>query len=248
MLSIVRPATVEDLRAQKLFRDVPVKIVRKLLHKGGASLLQLQPGTALRLRRGNIENIYIIVVGYLEVRMDSQLLKKGKSFLLAFRGPEQIVGEMKAIAKERGEAFIRAIEPCQLIEIPTEALTHIAEMDWRIYRNIAALLIEKTYQERKRTEVIQMPEGEAQVAQTLLNFLDERGAETVNGGERQIKGNMRQRDVADYIGCDRTTVAKSLSKLKKRGIIEYPDQGRNIMHRLIVCDLSALEKVARYRN
>src|ERR1044071_8830567 len=165
MLNIVRPAIVEDLRERKLFRDVPVKIVRKLLRKGNVSLSRLQPGAALKLRRDNVEYIYIIIAGYLEVRMDSQLLKKGKSFLLAFRGQEQIVGEMKVIARESSEAFIRAIEPCQLIEIPTESLTLIAETDRRIYRNIAALLIEKTYQERKRTEVIQMPEGEAQVAQ-----------------------------------------------------------------------------------
>jgi CRP-like cAMP-binding protein len=237
--------TIEDLRPRKLFRDVPKRIIKSLLSRGEIKFLKFNSRTPLRLRRDNIEYLYIIISGYLEVRLDSQLIKKGESFLIAFRGPEQVVGEMRAIAREPGEASIRACGNCELIEIPSEAITYVAKMDWRIYRNIAEILIDKTFQERKRIEVIQMPEGEAQVAQALLNFLADRGSEIGKWKGEKIKGVLRQSDVADYIGCDRTTIGKRLHKLKKRKIIDYPDSGRNSAQRITICNQAKLVEVAR---
>jgi len=191
--------------------------------------------------------LYLIRSGYLEVRLYSSLIKKGKSFLLAFRGPDQIVGEMSAIARHPSVAFISCSEPCQLIQIRSAALERAAEMDWRIYRNIASLLIDKTLQERKRIEVSLMNEGEAQVAQALLNFWQERGADPRPEGGRTIRGILRHRDVADYIGCDRTTAAKRLGELKKEKIIWYPSRG-NHPHQLTIIDVPSLETKARSRK
>jgi CRP-like cAMP-binding protein len=243
-----RPATVEDLRPRKLFRDVPQRVIKKLMQEGEVKVLSLQSRLNLKLRRDSVEYLYIIISGHLEVRLDSQLIKKGKNFLLAFRGPDQVVGEMRAITKERGEAVIKTCESCELIEIPSDALILVAETDWRIYRNIAAILVEKTFQERKRIEVIQMPEGEAQVAQALLNFLDERGIEAGTVKEKRIRGILRQSDIADYIGCDRTTVAKRLSSLKKRKVIDYPDSGRNNSQKITICNLPLLQRAAKQRK
>lgn len=243
-----RPATPKELRGTELFRDVPQTLIGRLLQEGEVKVTTLQPQTPLTLRKGKKEYIYIIVSGYLEVRLDSTLIKKGKSFLLAFRGPDQIVGEMSAIAREPGIAFISASEPCELIQISSNALAVLAERDWRIYRNIAGLLVKKTLQERKRIEVSLMTEGKAQVAQALVNFLDERGADTDSEGAKIIRGIVRQRDIADYIGCDRTTVAKPLGMLKKRGIIGYPDQGHHVPHRFKVYNRESLEAVTRSRK
>lgn len=239
------PVSADDLYVRKLFRDIPSNIINSLLAAGGVKFLSLESRAPLKLRRDNTEFIYIIVSGYLEVRMDSHLIKKGNSFLIAFRGPEQVVGEMQAISKESHEASISACGSCELIEIPTEALTRVAEIDWRIYRNLAGILIEKTFQERKRIEVIQMPEGKAQVAQALLIFLSERGSESGDGKGQKINGVLRQSDIADYIGCDRTTVAKRLRDLKRRKIIAYPNSGRNSDPRITICDNALLEKIAK---
>jgi CRP-like cAMP-binding protein len=248
MLSKKRLAAIEDLSVRKLFSEVPKKIIKRLLRENKVSIALLPPRTPLALRRASVEYLYIIVSGYLEVRLESSLIKKGENFLLAFRGPEQIVGEMRTITKEPGEAFIITSEACELIEIPAESLISVAEMDWRIYRNIARLLIEKTYQERKRTEVIQMHEGEAQVAQTLVNFLNERGAEDQTQRGKTIKGVIRQIDIADYICCDRTTVNRRLKKLKEQGVINYSDPGRNDVPRITICNLAKLKRVARSKK
>jgi CRP-like cAMP-binding protein len=237
--------TIGDLRKRKLFKDVPAAILRRLLQGGEVGRLFLQPRVPLRLQVGKVEYVYVIVSGYLEVRLNSQLIKKGSSLLIAFRGPEQIVGEIRAISKGAGEAFISAVGTCELIAIPSRDLTRLAERDWRIYRNIAALLIEKSLQERKRQEVTQMREGEAQVAQTLLNFIAERGTESVGGKQIRINGSLRQRNIADYIGCDRSTVAKRLSRLKAQHIIDYPPAGRRELQFIAILDLLRLERVAQ---
>lgn len=242
-----RPATVDDLRVTELFQGVPERFIARLLRKN-VKVSTLQPRTNLTLRNKGSEFVYIIVSGYLEVRLNSTLIKKGKSFLLAFRGPGQVVGEMSAIARERGVAFISASEPCQLIQIPSDALIEIAEVNGRIYRNISALLVKKTRQERRRIEVSLMPEGKPQVAQALLNFLVERGADKDSDGAQTIHGRLRQQDIADYIGCDRTTVAKPLAVLKRRGIIDYPDQGHHKPQRLKIYKRHDLTAVARSRK
>jgi CRP-like cAMP-binding protein len=248
MLSKERSATLDDLRARTLFTEVPERIIKSLLRGDKVSVARLPARAPLKMRRAGVEYLYIIVSGCLEVRMKSSLIKKGEDFLLAFRGAEQIIGEMRTIAREPGRAFIIASEPCELIEIPTELLISVAEKDWRIYRNIARLLIEKTFQERKRTEAIQMQEGKAQVAQALLNFLDERGAEAGPRRGKKIRGVVRQIDIADYIGCDRTTVNRSLRGLKNQAIIDYPDPGRSDIQRLTIRSLMKLKKIARKRK
>jgi CRP-like cAMP-binding protein len=216
-----------------------------LLKSGQVTHSTLEPRTPLLLQMDEKDYLYIIRAGYLEVRLYSSLIKKGDSFLLAFRGPGQIVGEMSAIAKEPSVAFISASEPCRLIQIESDALEQAAEKDWRIYRNISSLLIDKTLQERKRIEVSLMDEGQAQVAQALLNFWKERGADPEPDGGRVIRGVLRHRDVADYIGCDRSTVGKPLSVLKKKGVIWYPKQGHHLPHRLKLIDTKRLETIAR---
>src|SRR5262249_15008478 len=95
-----RPATVKELRATQLFNEVSDRIIRQLVQGKHARISILQPRMPLTLRKGRVEYIYIVLKGYLEVRLNSSLIKKGKSFLLAFRGPDQIVGEMSAIARE----------------------------------------------------------------------------------------------------------------------------------------------------
>jgi len=233
-------ATVAELRRTELFKDVPDKIIKALVQAGKVKLETLTPQTELTLRKGRTEYIYIIVSGYLEVRLNSALIKKG-NFLLAFRGPNQIVGEMNAIAGESGVAFISASEPCDLIQISSEALAAIAARDCRIYRNIASLLIKKTLQERKRIEVSLMRRGAAQVAKALLNFLDERGSDRDSDGGEVIRGIVRQRDIGDYVGSDRSTVAKPLRMLKERGVIWYPDQGYHKPQTFKVCNRRELE-------
>lgn len=240
--------TVEDLQARELFKDVPANVLKKLLESAPLRFLKFESRAPLRLTREGIEYIYIIVEGYLEVRFNSQLIKKGPDFLIAFRGPEQVVGEMKAISESPGEATIKARGRCSLIEIPTAAFVQIAERDWRIFRNLARILIKKAFQERKRIEVIQMPMGEAQVAQTLLNFLGERGSEITENRNLLINGVVRHADIAGYIGCDRTTVARRLRNLKQQNVIDYPDTGRNPGQRITIRSRQALQRIARIRS
>lgn len=240
-----RPATIKDLRSRELFKGVPLWVIKELMRLGGTSVSALESGQVLDLRKRGVEYMYVIVSGYLEVRLYSGLIKKGESFLLAFRGPEQVIGEMRAIAAGGpGTALIRAKERCELIKIPSRALARVAKMDWRIYRNIAELLIKKTYHERKRIEVVHMPGGQAQVAQALLNFLTERGAERVDRDGMKIKGEIQQQDIADYVGRDRCTVSRPMNALKKRGYIDYPDRGSNANKSVKILDESALKEIA----
>ena len=239
---------IDDLRDRTLFKDVPRRTLRELLLRGHVRYAVLQQNMQLGLGSGRLEYVYIIISGYLEVRSASQLLKKGKNLLIAFLGPEQIVGEISAITTGTSEAFFSAVETCELLQIQTKELRRVAEKDFRIYRNLAALLIEKDLQNRRRMEVINMREGEAQIAQTLLNFIEERGMEPGEGNRMRIRGILRQRDLADYIGSDRTTVAKRLRHLKDQRVIDYPSPGRYQTQRIIILNLSMLKRIAIAAN
>lgn len=232
----------------ELFRDIPEKTIDKLLQDGEVKLHNLDPGEHLILRENGIDFVHVILEGHLEVRLNSDLIKRGPNFLLAFRGPNQIVGEMSAIARKPSVAFISTCEPCELIQINSDALERTARKDWRIYRNIANLLVKKTLDERRRIEVWLMSGGLARVAQALINFLHERGGDPTDDGGQEIRGVVRQRDIADYIGCDRTTATKHLSELKKRRIISYPDKGYTEPHRLTIVKLSSLDAIARSKR
>ncbi len=216
----VRPATIDDFKSKELFEEVNENSLKYLL--GHSMICRLNAHKNLSPTRDGLDYFYVIISGYVAIWLTSRLIHMGENFL-AWRGPEQIIGEMRSIGDKTSEARITTCEPCEFIEIKSEILAEVAEATPRIYRNVARLLMEKLHQERHRAEVIQITTAQKKVAQTLLYLAEDR-YRTILAAEwsaLKIPGVIHQDEIGAYIGAERETINRILCKFKNHNLISY---------------------------
>ena len=236
-----REVTADDLRGRELFRDVPEGALVEIAR--GCSFRSLNPRDSLEVTHGGVDYIFVIRGGYVAIWTQSQFTEGGVTFI-AWRGPEQIIGETKSIADKPSLARIIACDPCELIEMRRDVFKDATEIAPVIYQNVVRLLVRKMEHERCRSEIIRMSPCDRQVAQTLLHLVHERcGDEVLNGGgEVRIPGTIHQEEIAGYIGTGRETINRHLNDFRRSRMINYT-AGSPIS----ILDLGALEEVVRRR-
>lgn len=238
----IGPATIDDLKSKELFAEVAANNMKEFL--GHSMKCRLDAHKRLYPTRSGVDYMYIIVSGYVAIWLTSGLIHMGENFL-AWRGPEQIIGEMQSIGNEPSEARITTCEPCEFIELRSDVLTDVADFTPRIYRNVARLLMEKMHHERHRSEVIQMSTSSKKVAQTLLYLAEERCKKTSPNETNHVRipGILHQDEIGAYIGVERETTNRILCDFKRRYWIAYTKSKKGC--EITILDRSNLEKFAR---
>ncbi|MDQ3802792.1 MAG: Crp/Fnr family transcriptional regulator [Acidobacteriota bacterium] len=238
----IRAATIDDLKSRELFEEIDESSLKALLEH--SILCKLNAHKSLLATRDGVDYLYVITSGYVAIWLASRLIHMGENFL-AWRGPEQIIGEMRSIGDKTSEARITTCEPCEFIELRSDALTSVAEVTPRIYRNVARLLMEKLHQERHRAEVIQITPAERKVAQTLLYLVEERCRKppVYESKVCGIPGVIHQDEIGAYIGAERETINRILRRFKSDKMITYT--GNKHGCEITVLDRKRLSHIAR---
>lgn len=241
-LEYVRPAKVNDLKSKELFEEVDESSLSELIED--SKICKLSAHKSLSPTRDGVDYMYVIISGYVAIWLPSHLIHMGESFL-AWRGPGQIIGEMRSIGDKPSEARITTCEPCEFIELRSDILTKVAEITPQIYRNVARLLMEKLHQERHRAEVIQLAPAERKVALALLYLVEERCKKaSVNKSKVfGIPGTIQQDEIGAYIGAERETINRILRRFKTAKMITYT--GNKHGCEITILDRKRLVNVAR---
>lgn len=239
MQTRMEEVTAEDLRGRELFRGVQEGALVEIAKRCSARRLNARDN--LQVTRDEVDYIFVIRGGYVAIWMESQFTEGGETFI-AWRGPEQVIGETKWVEDKPTHANILACDPCELIEMRRDDFEDAANISPVIYQNLVRLLVKKMEHERCRSEIIRMARCERQVAQTLLHLAHERCGDGVLGfdGAINIPGTMHQDEVAGYTGVKRETINRSLSELKKRNIISYTAGSP-----ITILNLKLLKEIAR---
>lgn len=238
----VKAATMDDLKRREIFEDVDDYALKEILKH--STIRKLDAGRSLHPTIHQESYVYVILSGYVAIWSKSEFTDKEENFL-AWRGPEQVIGEMRSVGSGPTASQIVACEVCKFIEIRNDVFTDVANGSPRIYRNIGLLLIKKMAHEACRSEIIRMSPASRQVAQTILHLAHERaGYNQLDKSEPIIiPGIIHQSEICGYIGIKRENVSRELASLKKKNIIAY-DKNRN-GSRITILDSEALKKIAR---
>jgi CRP-like cAMP-binding protein len=246
-------ATYEELRSTPLFKGVDSNVIRLFLTENFSSqeaaksrVFELEPKDKLRLTRHGIEYLYIIVNGHLSLYMHSRFKsvppKKKEPFFIAWRGEGQVIGEMTPISREvklghemkwssgaDEPIVVTAQSRCKLIEIPSAYFIQIADDNAILYKNLVGLLIQKSFEERKRWDLIQsVDQIECRMAYVILMLIRRLGlSEADNEGCRTIEGFVTAEDIGGYLGRTRQSASTGIGKLGKRGLIEGNKRGHH---------------------
>jgi CRP/FNR family transcriptional regulator, cyclic AMP receptor protein len=214
----VRQLQMDDLAGIEMFRDLKEETLSQICQAGAIRVMK--PNARLHPTRDQVDHIYVILEGYLAIWRPSCFNPRDEYFL-AWRGPNQIIGEMRAIGTEPTAARFQTCDRCKFIEIRNDTFRDVADSDPLIYRNIAELLMKKMRYQGHRSEVVQMSNPASQVAQTLLHLAEERcGTKSFNEqAVLAIPGFLHQREMGAYAGITRETVNRELGALRDKDII-----------------------------
>lgn len=218
-----RKATEKDLNDTFLFTGAESLI--DPFTDGNSYVCTLEMGQKMELTRNGVEHIYIITKGHL--RLCIQNPRTSEEIFIAWRNPGQILGEMSPLAGEPKPVIIEASTDCEFVEIPSQLFLQQAERTHILYRNLVILLIQKTYEERQRSELLQSFKADRRIIYALLKLHKERGFVVDSDGHQVIKGVLRQKDVAAFVGLRRQSSGKYFKELEKNGLVECAEPGHN---------------------
>lgn len=166
----------------------------------------------------------------------SSLSDSGDEFLLAVRGPGDLLGEMSAIDGDPPSATVTALEPVEALIVPAAEFKAFLESNASIALHLLTMLSRRLrYADRKRFEFGAF-DTLGRVASRLLELVEEFGEPHTLG--TRISLPLTQRELAGWIGSSREAVSKALRALRGLGLIET---GRGT---IIVLDLPELRRRA----
>lgn len=211
------PAVIGDLKSQMLFKGVRLPILEQLLPY--CAKFTLSRGQPLTFEEEEADFVYLIIRGYVVGRIPSDILKSRVNFM-SWRGPGQVIGEIEFLEKDPGSIEVEATKKTEFLKVSIKALKKAAQQSPLIYRNLSILLTDKLLQEQSRAETILLKGEEQRVAAVLLSLEKERGCDE----HQQINGNIRHKDLADYICGSRPSVTNILNYFKDNGLIYFHDK------------------------
>ena len=164
-------------------------------------------------------------------RLEQGLLKvciaspQGDERILTILGPGSIVGELAIIDGLPRSATVVAIRDCKLSFISREAFVSCIREHPEIYGDLVSTLVSRLREAddamaaaRDFADFMDAVTVKARVVRALLELAEHLGREA-ESGRIVILHKIRQSDIAAMAGVARENVSRTLTELKRRGLI-----------------------------
>lgn len=239
--------TFKKLETLKIFQGLSKESFEELQNK--STLLNVKTNYIVELVKPNEEKgsfsnyVYIIVDGIFSIFLEMSLATDCK-FFAAWRGKDQILGEMGNHPDHilpSSKVEIKAITESQLLEIEYTDFTELADKHPIIYKNTISLLTKKVEDHCNLMEILRASSGEPRAAFVFDYLIKALGTKKTEAG-LQINGYIPQDVIGSIIGVKRPAVNRRLKPLKDKGIIDYPE---NTSTQYTITDLPALEQIIK---
>ena len=138
--------------------------------------------------------------------------------ILTILGPGSIVGELAIIDGLPRSATVVAIRDCKLSFISREAFVSCLREYPEIYSDLVSTLVSRLREADDAMAAASFLTVKARVARALLELAEHLGRET-ESGQIVILHKIRQSDIAAMAGVARENVSRTLTELKRRGLI-----------------------------
>ncbi|HWS34761.1 MAG TPA: Crp/Fnr family transcriptional regulator [Actinoplanes sp.] len=199
-LDLLKRAEVEALRALGRERRFPGRAV--LMHQGDPS-----------------RYLILITEGWVKVSAES---RRGDEMLLALRGPNDILGELAALDGKSRSATVAALVPVRAHIIPDQRfidyLKDSPAVAFAMLSHVAARLRES---DAERLRYVSVPSSGRTVG-LLLGLADQHGTESDGGVLIDLP--LTQQEMAKAAATSREAVARTLRKLRERGLVRTSRQ------------------------
>lgn len=202
-----------DLNDHELSEIVNISISREW-KKGNHVFMQDEP----------IENVYFIYKGIVKI------------YKTDYTGKEQIVNFLKKgdmfphvgfFRKGGYPAFAEIVEDATLVVVPISKFEKVLIDNPHLSIKVFKVLGEKIVDLQDQLESQIMDNTSEQIMRLLVRLAKQHGKK-LDSGKYFLKSAFTNKDLANMIGTTRETVSRTLTKMKKNGMIETDEKGNMI--------------------
>lgn len=189
-------------------------------------------GTVLFAEEERPDGVYVILEGRARLSVSSS---NGKSLVLGFFGPGTVLGLEGAVLGWPYMATAEIVEPAKTAFLARPDLLRHLQHSEKAAFEAAELVSETCYFLLGRIKANELSES---AQERLVRFLLEAQSQgSGSGGETHLTLNLNQEAIARMIGTSRETVTRLLSRLKKRGVLDWKRST------LVIRDKGALQRL-----
>jgi CRP/FNR family cyclic AMP-dependent transcriptional regulator len=189
-------------------------------------------GTVLFEEGATPEGAYVVLDGRVKLSVNSA---QGKALVLGFFGAGAIIGLAAAILGRPHVSTAETIQATSAVFVPrSELLEELRTLPLAAWQ-AAQLVSENCYFLLTKMATVELSESAQQkMARCLLGLLNQNSAH--DGAHVEL--NLSQETIAQMVGLSRETVSRLLSRLRRKGVLDWTRSDFIIRNRL------ALEKLA----
>lgn len=209
-----------------LFKDMSSEDLLTCLNYSNYIIKRYSKGNLVLLEGHKCEEIGILLKGLLKVQT---LHPSGKSLTFIQLKPVESFAEAIIFSKtSKCPATISAIEDSEIMFIKKRDLINCASDYHQFMENFLGLLSDRLLILNKKVKMLSMEN----IRQKIINFLMDEYKEQKSN---IIKVSLSRKEMAQYMGIQRPSLSRELSKMREEKIIEFD---REV---IIIKDISALE-------
>ena len=220
-----QPATFGYLRVVDIFQDLSLEEIADI--DRSTTMTTCRRGKIFYMPEDTSEVLFLLKEGRVQLY---RISTEGKKLVLATVGPGAVFGEMALIGQGMHNSFAEALEDCVLCVMGREQVERLLATRPRVALRLFEALGRRLKEAEARLEEIGFQNIAARLASFLLQAAEEQGSDTIVG--------LTHQDLAEQIGTYRETTTQTLSRFRRKGLI---DIGRK---RIALLDRDGLRRVA----
>lgn len=224
-------ATIQLLRQTTTFNGLSSDVLQTALQ--WAHVRQIERGQFLLQQGEAATTFYVLLRGHAK---HTQLTQDGHEILIQYVLPGQEVGVIALLSGLVYPFSVQALEPCEALAWPGEALAQLMERHTRLGFNALRVMARLMREHERRYAELLVEHVEQRVARALLRLVEQAGQH--EDGCVLINLPLPREDLAEYTGTTLYTVSRILSEWERKGIVAT---GRE---RVQVCQPRALARIA----
>lgn len=199
-----------ELSDEELYNIVDISISREW-KKGSHIFMQDEP----------LENVYFIYKGKVKIYKTDI---SGKEQIVSFLKDGDMFPHVGFFRKGGYPAFSEVVRDATLVVVPIDAFEKVLIENPELCIKVFKVLGEKIVDLQERLEAQILNNTYQQIIKLLLRLGNTHG-KALPDGRTQITSEFTNRDLGNMIGTTRETVSRTLTKLKKEGLIESDSSG-----------------------
>ncbi|MEK5442107.1 MULTISPECIES: Crp/Fnr family transcriptional regulator [unclassified Fredinandcohnia] len=220
----------EVLQTVPLFKELTSNELNEIVNI--AQYRQYKKGSHVFMQDDPLENVYFIYQGKVKIYKNDV---NGKEQIVTVQKDGDMFPHVGFFRKGNYPAYALVLENTKAVVISISHFENVLLQQPQVSIKLFRVLGEKIVDLQNRLEAQILNNTYEQIIKLIMRLCKSDGEE-ISNGKIMITTQFTNKDLANMIGTTRETVSRTLTKLKKKEIVEVDEKGN------IMVDLESLEE------